>query len=81
LLNAGADEDHARQAAEAVAGYDNRLATMDSRLVTMQASLTAMQADLGALKTSIHWLQVVLGVQMALILAIFGKVFLALPRP
>lgn len=32
LKNAGADDDHARKAAEAVAGYDDRLARMERRL-------------------------------------------------
>ena len=32
LKNAGADDDHARKAAEAVASYDDRLARMERRL-------------------------------------------------
>jgi hypothetical protein len=55
LKQAGADEDHARKAAEEVATYDSRMSTIENRLSVLT------------------WM---VGTNVALTLAIVGKLFL-----
>ena len=42
LLAAGAPEDKAREAAEELAGYENRLASIDNRLSSVEGKLTVI---------------------------------------
>jgi phage shock protein A len=42
LLAAGAPEDKAREAAEELAGYENRLASIDNRLSNVEGKLTVI---------------------------------------
>jgi phage shock protein A len=42
LLAAGAPEDKAREAAEELAGYENRLASIDNRLSGVEGKLTVL---------------------------------------
>ena len=42
LLAAGAPEDKAREAAEQLAGYENRLASIDNRLSSVEGKLTVI---------------------------------------
>jgi hypothetical protein len=67
LLDAGAQEDKARKAAEAVATFENRFAEV--------------RADIAAIKTSLLWIQVFLGVNLTLTLVILGKLFVFAPKP
>ena len=61
LKEAGASEEKARKAAEAIAGYDNRFAKIDERFATMDGRLVLLQ-----------WM---LGFNLAMTLAIMWKVF------
>jgi hypothetical protein len=65
LLAAGAPEDKAREAAEELAGYENRLASIDNRLAVMDGRLTALEGKL----TVIIW---AMGVNAAATIAILG---------
>lgn len=58
---AGASEEKARKAAEAVAGYENRFAKIDERFAVMDGRLVLLQ-----------WM---LGFNLAMTLAILWKVF------
>ena len=58
---AGASEEKARKAAEAIAGYENRFAKIDERFATMDGRLVLLQ-----------WM---LGFNLAMTLAILWKVF------
>ncbi|MBV8119612.1 MAG: integrase [Alphaproteobacteria bacterium] len=42
LIAAGAPEDKAREAAEELAGYENRLASIDNRLSNVEGKLTVI---------------------------------------
>lgn len=42
LLAAGAPEDKAREAAEELGGYENRLASIDNRLSSVEGKLTVI---------------------------------------
>jgi len=61
LKEAGASEEKARKAAEAIASYDNRFAKIDERFATMDGRLVLLQ-----------WM---LGFNLAMTLAIMWKVF------
>jgi hypothetical protein len=52
LIDAGASEDKAQRAAEEMAGYESRLASIDTRLTL----LTWMVAGLYAFGASVVWL-------------------------
>jgi hypothetical protein len=58
---AGASEEKARKAAEAIAGYENRFAKIDERFAIMDGRLVLLQ-----------WM---LGFNLAMTLAILWKVF------
>jgi hypothetical protein len=58
---AGASEEKARKAAEAIAGYENRFAKIDERFAIMDGRLILLQ-----------WM---LGFNLAMTLAILWKVF------
>lgn len=58
---AGASEEKARKAAEAVAGYENRFAKIDERFAVMDGRLVLLQ-----------WM---IGFNLAMTLAILWKVF------
>ena len=60
---AGASEEKARKAAEAIAGYENRFAKIDERFAIMDGRLVLLQ-----------WM---LGFNLAMTLAILWKVFSA----
>jgi hypothetical protein len=61
LKEAGASEEKARKAAEAIAGYENRFAKVD-------ADLTALRGELSLVK----WM---LGFNLAMTVAILWRVF------
>jgi hypothetical protein len=61
LLAAGAPEDKARKAAEAIAGYENRFSRIDN-------DLTALRGEMALVK----WM---LGSNLAMTVAILWKVF------
>ena len=42
LLDAGASEEKARKAAEAVAAYDNRFAALDVRMLALEGKVTLL---------------------------------------
>ena len=60
---AGASEEKARKAAEAIAGYENRFAKIDERFAIMDGRLVLLQ-----------WM---LGFNLAMTLAILWKIFSA----
>jgi hypothetical protein len=43
LISAGAEEEKARKAAETVAAYENRFASIETKLVEIQGSLRLLQ--------------------------------------
>jgi hypothetical protein len=47
LKAAGAPEDKAREAAEELAGYENRLASIDGRLASLEGKFTVMLWAMG----------------------------------
>ena len=47
LKSAGAPEDQARKAAEVVAGYDDRFASIDNRFARIEGDLTLVKWMLG----------------------------------
>lgn len=61
LLAAGAPEDKARKAADAIAGYENRVSRIDN-------DLTALRGEMALVK----WM---LGFNLAMTVAILWKVF------
>lgn len=63
LLDAGAKPETADRAAEEVAGYDNRLATMDTRLTV----LTVMVAGLYAVGAPVVWLLIRVAIKVGAI--------------
>lgn len=63
LKEAGASEEKARKAAEAIAGYENRFAKIDERFAIMDGRLVLLQ-----------WM---LGFNLAMTIAILWKVFSA----
>jgi hypothetical protein len=63
LKEAGASEEKARKAAEAIAGYENRFAKIDERFTIMDGRLVLLQR--------------MLGFNLAMTIAILWKVFSA----
>jgi hypothetical protein len=61
LIEAGASDEKARKAAEAVAAFENRFADI--------------RTDLAGIKTSLDWLHVFLGVNLTVSMVILGKLF------
>ena len=67
LRKAGVDDDLARKASEEVAGYENRLATIEIKLVTLDAKVATLDAK-------VMMLQWMVGLNMAMTVAILFKV-------
>lgn len=70
LLDAGASEEKARKAAEAVAAYDQRFATLEMRLITLDGKVETFRAEL---KGEIAWVKWMLGTNLVLTLGVLWK--------
>lgn len=68
LREAGASEEKARRAAEALAQYDDRFGRIDSRLAGIEGRLTGMDARLSMLQWAV-------GLLIALQIAVAVKLF------
>ena len=69
LLSAGASDDKAREAAEELADYERRLASLDARLDRLDAGLAAFRSEV---KTRFGVLTWAIGVNAAATIAILG---------
>ena len=58
LLAAGTPEDKAREAAEELAGYENRLASIDNRLSNVEGKLTVIIWAMGINASMAHQLSI-----------------------
>jgi hypothetical protein len=56
LLEAGASEEKARRAAEALAGYDNRFANLENRMIALEGRMTVLDAKLSGLDSKVTWI-------------------------
>jgi hypothetical protein len=76
LLAAGAPQDKAREAAEELAGYENRLASIDNRLAIIDGRINALDAKfegrLQALEGKLTVIIWAMGVNAAATIAILG---------
>jgi hypothetical protein len=70
LLEAGASEEKARKAAEAVAASDQRFAAMETRLVQLDGKFETFRAEL---KGEMAWVKWLLGINMVLTLGVLWK--------
>ena len=79
LLNAGASEDTAREAAEELADYqnrrssiDNRLAVIDGRFVGIEGRFAGLDARLAPLESKLNVAIWAIGINAAATVAILG---------
>ena len=56
LVAAGSPEEKARKAAEAVAGYENRFATLDQRLIKMDGDISQRFAKVDGEIRLLSWM-------------------------
>lgn len=70
LLEAGASEAKARKAAEAVAAYDQRFATLETRLIALEGKVDIFRAEL---KSEMAWVRWMLGTNLVLTLGVLWK--------
>lgn len=56
FVEAGASQDKARKAAEAVANYETRFSSVDQRIVAFQAEVNQWFAKLGGDMTLLKWM-------------------------
>lgn len=80
LREAGASEDKARRAAEALAGYDDRFGKLEQRMSAIEGRMIAIEARVASLVselTSLKWVVSTMGgVIIAMQIAIFIKLFI-----
>lgn len=69
LLDAGASDTKAREAAEELADYETRLASLDARLDRLEAGLDAFRSEVKARFGVLTW---AIGVNAAATIAILG---------
>lgn len=70
LLEAGASEEKARKAAEAVAAYDQRFGTLETRLAGLDGKLETLRADL---KGEMAWVKWMLGTNIVVTLGVLWR--------
>jgi hypothetical protein len=77
LLDAQVDEAKARKAAEAVAHYDTRFASLDGRMIALEGKVGVLDAKVSSLDSKVTWMGSTL---IALMLLTLGGVFTVLYR-
>jgi hypothetical protein len=70
LLEAGASEEKARKAAEAIAAYDQRFVSLETRLITLDGKVETFRAEL---KGEMPWIKWMLGTNLVLTLGVLWK--------
>jgi hypothetical protein len=70
LLAVNAPEDKARKAAEAVAAYEQRFASLDTRLSQLDGKLDTLRAEL---KGEMAWVKWMLGTNLVFTLGVLWK--------
>ncbi len=78
LTAAGAPEDKARRAAEAIAGFETRFVDPGARLDRLDGRMGAIEARMGGLEGRLGMMTWIIGINLAISLAVLGKL-LALP--
>jgi hypothetical protein len=76
LREAGASEEKARRAAEAMTGYDERFARIEGAMAGVDARLTVLDGRLAGLSSEVASLRWMVGVIAALQIAILVKQFI-----
>ena len=72
LIAAGAPEDKARKAAEAIVGYDSRFSGLES---TLTNQFSKLGNDFTTLRGDVNLLRWMVGFNIALVVAVLFKVF------
>ena len=70
FIEAGASEEKARKAAEAVAAYDQRFAALETRLITLDGKVETFRAEL---KGEMAWVKWMLGTNIVLTLGVLWR--------
>lgn len=74
LLSAGASEEQAGRAAEAVAVYDERFSRLENRMTALEGRMGVLEGRVQAVEGRVTMLTWVVGLHVALTLAGFGVV-------
>ena len=77
LREAKVSDDKARKAAEAVASYENRFATLDGRMIGLEGRMATLDAKVSGLDSKVTWIGSTL---IALMLLTLGGVITVLYR-
>ena len=72
LISAGAPEDKAREAAEELADYENRLSSIDNKLAVIDGRFIAIEGRLAALEGKLNVVIWAIGINAAATIAILG---------
>jgi hypothetical protein len=72
LLSAGAPDVKAREAAEELADYENRMSSIDNRLAVMDGRFLAIDGRLAALEGKLNVVIWAVGINAAATIAILG---------
>lgn len=75
LREAGASEEKARRAAEALAGHDERFTRLDGRIAAVEGRMTALEGRMAAIEARLATMQWVIALVCALQIAILVKLF------
>jgi hypothetical protein len=72
LISAGAPDDKAREAAEELADYENRLSSIDTKLAVIDGRFIAIEGRLAALEGKLNVVIWAIGINAAATIAILG---------
>ena len=72
LISAGAPDDKAREAAEELADYENRLSSIDNKLAVIDRRFIAIEGRLAALEGKLNVVIWAIGINAAATIAILG---------
>ncbi|HXC11266.1 MAG TPA: hypothetical protein VNV39_00315 [Stellaceae bacterium] len=72
LISAGAPDDKAREAAEELADYENRLSSIDNKLAVIDGRFIAIEGRLAALEGKLNVVIWAIGINAAATIAILG---------
>ena len=73
LVEAGASEQRAREAAEEAAGYEDRLRGIDTRMGALESRMTALEARITVVEGRLASLAARLNMTMAVTIAVLGS--------
>jgi hypothetical protein len=76
LVSAGAPEEKARKAAEAIATYDRHSADIDRRLTSLDAKILVLEGKIDGVKSELTLHRWAFGIMFAMQAAILVRVFL-----